>query len=47
MAFWCTTTLKDRIPAERLIVPYDPTRVKHSAYELGVGREAFITSDWV
>jgi dCTP deaminase len=45
MAFWCTRTLKERVPAEKLIVPYDPQRVKHSAYEMGVGREAYITSD--
>jgi dCTP deaminase len=44
MAFWCTRTLRERIEAENLIVPYDPDRVKHSAYELGVGREAYITA---
>ncbi|WP_169973958.1 dCTP deaminase domain-containing protein [Tautonia rosea] len=46
MAFWCTKTLRERVEAEKLIVPYDPQRVKHSAYEMGVGREAYITSDF-
>jgi hypothetical protein len=46
MAFWCTRTLRERIDSEKLITPYDPERVKHSAYELGVGREAYITSDF-
>lgn len=46
MAFWCTRTLRERVEAEKLIVPYDPGRVKHSAYEMGVGREAYITSDF-
>lgn len=44
MAYWCSRTLRERIPEEKLIVPYDPRRVKHSAYEMGVGREAYITS---
>lgn len=44
MAFWCTRTLRERVAAEQLIVPYDPERVKHSAYEMGVGPEAFVTS---
>jgi dCTP deaminase len=44
MAFWSSETLKDRIPADQLIVPYDPEHVKHCAYEMGVGGEAFVTS---
>jgi dCTP deaminase len=44
MAFWSSETLKDRIPADQLIIPYDPERVKHCAYEMGVGGEAFVTS---
>jgi dCTP deaminase len=44
MAFWSSETLKERIPADQLIIPYDPERVKHCAYEMGVGGEAFVTS---
>jgi dCTP deaminase len=44
MAFWSSSTLRERVLEERLIVPYDPARVKHCAYEMGVGREAYITS---
>ncbi len=44
MAFWCTTTLRERVDREKIIVPYRPGHVKHSAYELSVGREAYITS---
>jgi dCTP deaminase len=44
MAFWSSETLKERIPADDLIIPYDPERVKHCAYEMGVGGEAFVTS---
>ncbi len=40
MAFWCTTTLRERVDREKIIVPYRPGHVKHSAYELSVGREA-------
>jgi len=46
MAFWCTRTLRERVEAEKLIVPYYPDRVKHSAYEMGVGREAYISSEF-
>lgn len=45
MAFWSSKTLRARIPAEQLIEPYDETRVVHSAYEMGVGSEAFVTSN--
>jgi dCTP deaminase len=44
MPFWSTQTLRAKVPAERLIEPYDATRVVHAAYEMGVGPEAFITS---
>jgi dCTP deaminase len=44
MGFWSSETLKERIPAGELIIPYDPERVKHCAYEMGVGAEAFVTS---
>lgn len=45
MAFWSSETVKDRVPAEGLIEPYDPDRVKRGAYELSVGGEAYITSN--
>ncbi len=45
MPFWSSQTLKARIPADQLVVPYDGSRVVHSAYEMGVGSEAFVTSN--
>jgi dCTP deaminase len=45
MAFWSSESLRWKLAAERLVEPYDDSRVVHSAYELGVGSEAFVTSD--
>jgi dCTP deaminase len=45
MPFWSSQKLRSRIPAERLIEPYNESRVVHSAYEMGVGSEAFVTSN--
>jgi len=45
MPFWSSQTLKARIPAEQLVEPYDQNRVVHCAYEMGVGTEAFVTSN--
>ncbi len=45
MAFWRTETLRHRLAAEHLIEPYDEANVKHAAYELGLGNEAFATSN--
>jgi dCTP deaminase len=45
MPFWSSQTLKARVPADRLVVPYDESRVVHCAYEMGVGCEAFVTSN--
>lgn len=42
MAFWSSETLEQRLP--ELIEPFDPSRIVHAAYELGVGPQAFITS---
>lgn len=42
MAFWSSETLEQRLPD--LIVPFDPNRIMHGAYELGIGSQAFITS---
>lgn len=44
MSFWSSETLKQTIPADHLIDPYDPSRVKHAAYELCLGNEAYVTS---
>ncbi len=44
MAFWNSEILKQRIPAETLVDPYNEGHVKHCAYELSMGAEAFITS---
>ena len=45
MAFWSSQTLRARIPSEQIIEPYTEGRVVHSAYEMGVGGEAFVTSN--
>ncbi len=45
MGFWTSEKLKGRAPLEGLITPYSPDQVKHGAYELSLGHEAFITSD--
>lgn len=44
MAFWSSETLKQRIPDENLVAPYDEKHVTRCAYELCMGAEAFITS---
>jgi hypothetical protein len=43
VAFWSDKTV--RAKGESLVQPYRPERVKHGAYELGVGGEAYITSE--
>lgn len=43
MAFWTSQTLENR--GTQLIDPFRPDRIKHAAYELGVGAEAYIPSD--
>lgn len=45
MAFWSSQTLQARLPAEQIMAPYEEGRVLHSAYEMGVGGEAFVTSN--
>ena len=45
MAFWTSEKLKHKASQQTLITPYDESRVKHGAYELSLGNEAFITSD--
>jgi dCTP deaminase len=45
MAFWSTEKFHERGPNEKIVAPFDPTQVKHGAYELAVGPEVSITSD--
>jgi len=45
MPFWSSQTLRARIPADKLIMPFDESRILHAAYEMGVGSEAFVTSN--
>lgn len=44
MAFWHGVHLHNECLAKDLIVPFDKNRIVHSAYELGVGDEAYVTS---
>src|SRR6267142_4566780 len=45
MSFWSTEKLlSKRSKLEKLVEPWDNTRVKHGAYELSLGPEAFITT---
>lgn len=45
MAFWNTDRIKHECGTQGLITPYREERAKRCAYELGVGPEAFITSN--
>jgi len=44
MAMWSSETIKQKLTDENLISPPDKQAVKHGAYELSLGPEAFITS---
>ncbi|SDS02182.1 hypothetical protein [Opitutus sp. GAS368] len=44
MSFWSSETLRQRIPAGNLVTPYDARRIKHAAYEMSLGNEAYVTS---
>lgn len=44
MPFWNSETLKERIPKDEIISPYNPDQIVRGAYELLMGSEAFITS---
>ena len=44
MAFWRSETMRERMPAETLVEPYQEQHVETSAYELCMGSEAFVTS---
>ena len=43
MPFWSSQTLKARIRADQIVVPYEDDRVVHAAYEMTVGPEAYVT----
>ena len=45
MAYWSSEKLKDRIPAGEILAPYDEKRVTNCGYEMGVGDQAFVTSN--
>src|SRR5438876_12016738 len=45
MAFWSSEKLKQVLTQGKVIEPFDDRAVKHGAYELSLGPEAFLTSD--
>jgi dCTP deaminase len=44
MSIWSSERLNQRAGTEKLITPFQTIRVRHGAYELSLGSEAFITS---
>ena len=44
MTFWSSQTIIDRGTKEKIIEPFEESKVKESAYSLSVGDEIFITS---
>jgi dCTP deaminase len=45
MSFWSSEKIKEITAKNPLVEPYDEKAVAHGAYELGLGPEAFLTSD--
>ena len=45
MAYWSSEKLKDRMSGGGLMSPFDEKRITHCAYEMGVGDQAFVTSN--
>ena len=45
MSFWSSEKIKETAAQCPLVEPYDEKSVEHCAYELGLGPEAFLTSD--
>ena len=43
MAFWSSEKLREEFEAKSLIPGYQPERIKHGAYELGLGGETIVT----
>lgn len=44
MAFWSSETLRRELPTLKIVEPFLPGAVKHCAYELRLGSDAFRTS---
>jgi dCTP deaminase len=44
MAIWSSEKIKAALAKDKLIEPFDENAVKHGAYELALGPEAFLTS---
>lgn len=44
MSFWSSEVLALRLPQEKLVDPFMAKRIKHAAYELSLGGEAYVTS---
>ncbi len=44
MSFWSTEKFEQNAATEKIVIPYDRNNLKHGAYELAVGPEAYITS---
>lgn len=44
MAFWSTETFVKNGPGKNIVTPFSPARIKHGAYELSLGKEAYVTS---
>jgi dCTP deaminase len=45
MSFWSSEKIKEVTAKTPVVEPYDEKAVAHGAYELGLGHEAFLTSD--
>jgi dCTP deaminase len=45
MSFWSSEKIKEVTAKNTLVEPYDEKAIAHGAYELGLGPEAFLTSD--
>ena len=45
MSFWSSEKIKEVTAKTPLVEPFDEKAVAHGAYELGLGHEAFLTSD--
>ena len=45
MSFWSSEKIKEVTAKTPLVEPYDEKAIAHGAYELGLGPEAFLTSD--
>jgi len=45
MSFWSSEKIKETAAKSTLVEPFDEKAVEHGAYELGLGPEAFLTSN--